>query len=72
MPGSGGWITAENVAEFYHEDGTPRGDGEEFHATEQGEGGVLSLGTGAGSLRRGRDDRTEEGDAEETKWRRTE
>lgn len=67
MPGSGGWITAENVGEFFDGDGNFRGAG--------------SLGEGAGSVR-GRDEVEEEVDAdgdrngveggeEETKWRRT-
>lgn len=73
MPGSGGWITAENVGEFFDEEGNWRG-GEEWTGDEVfgmpgggvggGEGG---LGEGAGSVRREREE--EEGD--ETKWRRT-
>lgn len=80
MPGSGGWITAENVGEFFDEEGNFRG---------QGGGG---LGPGAGVVR-GREEDGEEGrwedagregegegngvgegmeDGEETKWRRTE
>ena len=69
MPGSGGWITAENVGEYFDEEGNWRGQ---------------SLGEGAGSVRR-RDEEDiadgmesgEEaegdnaGDGEETKWRRT-
>lgn len=66
MPGSGGWITSENVREYFDEEGNWRGAGE-------------GLGEGAGSVRR-RDDEVEEingdGEAEErgeaeTKWRRT-
>lgn len=73
MPGSGGWITADNVGEFFDENGNWRG---------QGEG--QSLGEGAGSIRRredeaedvdgeeGGDDEVDDaGDGEETKWRRT-
>lgn len=69
MPGSGGWITAENVSEFFDEEGNWRGQ---------------SLGEGAGSVRR-RDEEDgvnglnggetaegeDAGDGEETKWRRT-
>ncbi|MDI1485655.1 MAG: hypothetical protein OHK93_003844 [Ramalina farinacea] len=46
MPGSGGWITAENVGEFFDEEGQVRGGG--------------SLGDGAGRVRE-RDDGEEEG-----------
>ena len=69
MPGSGGWITAENVGEFFDEEGQVRGGGR--------------LGDGAGRVR-GRDDGEEEeggegghagvngnGEEDETKWRRT-
>ncbi len=69
-PGSGGWITAENVGEFFDDEGNPR------------EGAFPRLGPGAGVVR-GREDGGEEGgdgdaggggDAgvgEESKWRRT-
>lgn len=70
MPGSGGWITAENVGEYFDEEGNWRGGG--------------GLGEGAGVVR-GREDEEEgrdaiidggeddgEGRGEETKWRRTE
>ncbi|KAL8922302.1 MAG: hypothetical protein Q9208_005272 [Pyrenodesmia sp. 3 TL-2023] len=64
MPGSGGWITAENVGEFFDEEGNFRGGGR--------------LGEGAGSVR-GRDvDGDEDGGGngvgggeEQGKWRRT-
>lgn len=70
MPGSGGWITAENMNEFFDEEGSWRG-------------GEASLGEGAGSVRRrededgvadgtGRSTENRDGeDVEETKWRRT-
>lgn len=69
MPGSGGWITAENVGEFFDEEGNFRG------------GGEGTLGDGAGSVR-GRDEAVGEvdgdgdgdgveGGEEATKWRRT-
>ena len=51
MPGSGGWITAENAHEFFDEDGNWRGRGG-------------SLGEGAGRVR-GRDE-VEAGEAGET------
>ena len=72
MPGSGGWITVENMREFFDEEGHWRGGG---------------LGPGAGIVREREDDdggentadggnrmeqEEEEGDGEETKWRRTE
>ncbi|KAI9802294.1 MAG: hypothetical protein M1833_001800 [Piccolia ochrophora] len=75
FPGSGGWITAENVGEYFDEDGNWIGGGDE--------GG---LGPGAGTVR-GRDDEDEpegdedeamggddngQGEAGDTKWRRTE
>ncbi|KMW67538.1 hypothetical protein BDDG_12174 [Blastomyces dermatitidis ATCC 18188] len=80
MPGSGGWITAENVHEYFDEEGNWKGgDGNEG---EQGEGsGGVSLGPGAGTVRpreEGGEDNARvgcEADAgeggEETKWRRT-
>ena len=70
VPGSGGWITAENVGEFFDEEGNWRGGG---------------LGAGAGSVREREREEEEEGEedgegvfedavgeGEETKWRRTE
>ena len=70
MPGSGGWITAENVGDFYDEEGNLRSENQ-------------GLGEGAGSVRRREEDGGSEdgegggvdgdgvGDGEETKWRRT-
>ena len=43
MPGSGGWITAENVHEYFDEDGNWIG------GEEEEEGGV-ELGEGAGTV----------------------
>ena len=58
MPGSGGWITAENVGEFFDEEGNWRGRGG---------------GSGVGNVRGREEEEGEgEGDGEETKWRRTE
>lgn len=72
MPGSGGWITAENVGEFFDENGEVRaggrlGDGAgrvRGRAEDDGgaEGHVVGNGDGAEG---------EGGDDEETKWRRT-
>ena len=70
MPGSGGWITAENVGEYFDEEGNWKG----------GEGGdeggeQESLGPGAGTVRPREDGDTdgagEGGEEDETKWRRT-
>lgn len=79
MPGSGGWITAENVRDFYDEDGNPRVldslPGNITSISSTGE----TLGNGAGSVRARDED--DDGDAtgedvrlngDETKWRRTE
>ena len=72
MPGSGGWITAENVGQFFDEEGNWRGrsEGVDVEGTEAG------LGTGAGSVRTREENEGEEvkvdGVEEETKWRRTE
>lgn len=57
MPGSGGWITAENAHEFFDEEGNWKGRG--------GEG---ELGPGAGVKREGEAEVEED---EETKWRKT-
>ena len=64
MPGSGGWITAENMGQFFDEEGNWLGGG---------------LGPGAGMVREREVDlnvdgaeEAEDGDGEETKWRRTE
>ncbi|KAL9070515.1 MAG: hypothetical protein Q9161_004812 [Pseudevernia consocians] len=76
MPGSGGWITAENVGEFFDDEGNWRGNGALGH--EIGVGGDGALGEGAGAVRtREEDVDAEDADGEgegtgETKWRRTE
>jgi chloride channel, nucleotide-sensitive, 1A len=77
MPGSGGWITAENMHEFVDEHGNwiggdDNGEGEEA----DGEGGDEGpLGPGAGTVRERDDEEHVDGDAandgDETKWRRT-
>ncbi|KUI57296.1 Protein LOT5 [Cytospora mali] len=58
MPGSSGWITAENVGEFFDEDGNWIGGGEE----NGGDG--EELGEGAGRVR-GRDEINGHGDGVE-------
>ncbi|KAL8856842.1 MAG: hypothetical protein Q9178_006559 [Gyalolechia marmorata] len=68
IPGSGGWITAENVAEFFDEEGNPwagpgLGDGAgrvREREEEEGAGGA----DGDGIER-------DEGESEGNKWRRT-
>ncbi|KAF9891246.1 hypothetical protein FE257_004810 [Aspergillus nanangensis] len=71
VDGSSGWITAENMHEYFDEEGNWIAGGEEPS---------LSLGPGAGTVRArededhamdGEGDQEEKGDAEETKWRRT-
>jgi nucleotide-sensitive chloride channel 1A len=70
VDGSSGWITADNMHEFFDEEGNWIGDGEPPS--------FPGLGPGAGTVRareeedgegEGRDGEEEEG--EETKWRRT-
>ncbi|PYH48864.1 uncharacterized protein BP01DRAFT_311511 [Aspergillus saccharolyticus JOP 1030-1] len=70
MDGSSGWITAENMHEFFDEEGNWIGGGQEPS---------LPLGPGAGTVRQREDgedgqqdgDVDGEGESEETKWRRT-
>ncbi|PYI28048.1 hypothetical protein BP00DRAFT_352153, partial [Aspergillus indologenus CBS 114.80] len=71
MEGSSGWITAENMHEFFDEEGNWIGGGQEP---------TLSLGPGAGTVRQREEDGAEaqqdgdvngEAESEETKWRRT-
>lgn len=69
VPGSGGWITAENMSEYFDEDGNWIGD----------EGGdEEQLGPGAGTVRSrggdpepGGDDGEDDGEDDSTKWQRT-
>lgn len=67
MPGSGGWITAENMGEFVDEEGNWIAD-EESRQEE-------SLGGGAGTVRPRLDDEDqvvhENEPNDDTKWRRT-
>lgn len=66
MDGSSGWITAENMHEYFDEEGNWIGGSEEPS---------LPLGPGAGTVRQREDEGVEDGDGhgedEETKWRRT-
>jgi nucleotide-sensitive chloride channel 1A len=50
MPGSGGWITAENVHEYFDEEGNWTGPGAEG-AEEEEDGAAEELGEGAGRTR---------------------
>jgi chloride channel, nucleotide-sensitive, 1A len=67
VPGSGGWITAENMGEYFDEEGNWIGGDEE--------GEEEALGPGAGSVRPREGDEEEgvheNGANEEAKWRRT-
>lgn len=67
MPGSGGWITAENMADYFDEEGNWIGD--------DGTGQEDALGAGAGSTRPREDDEDqaahENGTIDDNKWRRT-
>lgn len=67
MPGSGGWITAENMHEYIDAEGNFIGGDVDGEETED-------LGPGAGTVRAREEDADGqgEGDGEETKWRRTE
>lgn len=65
MPGSGGWITAENMSEYFDEDGNWIG-GEEDEERQ--------LGPGAGTLRLREEDAEldeQNGEGDNTKWQRT-
>jgi nucleotide-sensitive chloride channel 1A len=73
LPGSGGWITAENMHEYFDEEGNWKGgnaDGDEGASEPQ-------LGPGAGTVRPRDEQDTADGggeaamEGEETKWRRT-
>ena len=66
MPGSGGWITAENMSEYFDEEGNWIGG--------DAEGEDESLGPGAGTVRSREEDAEPDhanGDGDDTKWRRT-
>lgn len=77
FPGSGGWITAENVGQFFNEDGEFVGGGRGLMGEAEAEGDVVQvLGEGAGRVR-GREETdgqgvNGDGSVDEGKWRRTE
>ncbi|KKA28444.1 hypothetical protein TD95_002593 [Thielaviopsis punctulata] len=64
MPGSSGWITAENVHEFFDEDGNWIGGGDQVEGDEGGEDVSGVLGEGAGRVRQRDEAEPENGDAE--------
>lgn len=66
MPGSGGWITAENMHEYIDADGNfiMDDDVEEEDNTEQ-------LGPGAGTVRSLPDDEGKDDSTSDAKWQRT-
>jgi len=68
MPGSGGWITAENMHEFIDEDGNFIQDTDE--TAETAEDGDGELGPGAGTVRGAPDDGKADHD-DDSKWQRT-
>ena len=81
MPGSGGWITAENMGEYFDADGnfiggSREGDDEDEMEDVEGAADEAPLGPGAGTVRT-REDEGADGQAgdgeelDETKWRRT-
>lgn len=66
MPGSGGWITAENMHEFFDVDGNYIGTEDEADGETAGE-----LGPGAGTVRT-RDQNMDTAEkTDDTKWQRT-
>lgn len=66
VPGSGGWITAENMHEFFDEDGNYIGPDDEEEDT------AANLGPGAGTTRAREDEMDTAGDGtDDTKWQRT-
>jgi nucleotide-sensitive chloride channel 1A len=73
LPGSGGWITAENMHEYFDEEGNWKGG----NAEGDEEAPEPQLGPGAGTVRpRDEQDAADGGgeaatEGEETKWRRT-
>ncbi|KAL9100186.1 MAG: hypothetical protein Q9163_004407 [Psora crenata] len=72
MPGSGGWITAENVGELFDDAGNFRGrdGGVDGHGLGAGAGNVRAREDGGSVDGGGDDDGVRVG--EDTKWRRTE
>ncbi len=67
MPGSSGWITAENMGEYFDEEGNWIGEG------SAGQDDTLEVGAGTVRPREDEDDEAayENGITGETKWRRT-
>ncbi|ETI24499.1 hypothetical protein G647_03868 [Cladophialophora carrionii CBS 160.54] len=81
MPGSGGWITADNMHEFVDEEGNwiggddqGEGEDEEEEGNENGDGATAGgnyspLGPGAGTVRPRDDGQQGNGADDNTKWR---
>ncbi|KAL4939162.1 regulator of volume decrease after cellular swelling-domain-containing protein [Aspergillus oleicola] len=74
VDGSSGWITADNMHEFFDEEGNWIGEGE--GPSFPGMGGGLGPGAGTIREREGDEDGVDgegagDGEADETKWRRT-
>lgn len=67
MPGSGGWITAENMHEFIDADGNFITDDDEM---EEG-GEAEQLGPGAGTVRSHPEDDGKDDSVDDAKWQRT-
>lgn len=65
LPGSGGWITAENMHDFFDADGNYIGPDDDEEAAAAGD-----LGPGAGSIR-ARDEEMDTEGTDDTKWQRT-
>lgn len=65
MPGSGGWITAENMHEFFDADGNYIGPDDDEEAA------AGDLGPGAGTVRTRDEDMDAAEGTDDTKWQRT-
>ena len=73
MPGSGGWITAENMHEFVDENGDFIDNGDDDNDMS-GEGSAAAqepLGSGAGTVRTREDSAADADGEDESKWQRT-
>lgn len=70
MPGSGGWITAENMHEFVDENGNFIEDADEIGGAD-GADDNAELGPGAGTVRSAPDDGEDGDTGDDSKWQRT-
>jgi len=64
LPGSGGWITAENISEYFD------GEGNWIGGEQEREGEALGPGAGRVRLRDDGEAREEGSESDETKWQR--